>query len=959
MIRAFTKWTLLLSLLFSLGLSSVYAQEEETEETKKEKVKIKVTGVVKGEQGDGIPDIPLPAANIIVQGKAVGTTTDKDGAFTLETKAVLPVDIAISMYGFKTAVFTVNKEEFELGDVMLEEGPVLGQNEVTGPSRVAESQMQSAVPLEVLNSGNIDEAAGHNYYDAISDFSGVGSITPSLGLEIYNTRGFNNNINTRFVQLVDGVDATMPSLNYALGNLMGPSALDIERIELLPGTGSPMYGSGAFNGVLQTVTKDPFKHQGLSVMVKTGVNHINEPESENHLGFREPGATIDEVAPEPSPYFEGALRFAKTFLNDKLAIKLDGSFMQGNDWWATNFTNLNGNGNRFDDPIYNGLNVYGDEAVRPIFNQRDRITELVSRTGYDEKYLTNYDVVNYKGNASIHYNIFKDVKVGYGFNIGVGTNMHTEFNRIRFDEVNQWQHKAEVKGKHFFIRGSMTSENTNQSYDLGLTAIQINRAWKSDDLWYTDYENTFNSVFNGINRTTAHQEARRAADRGRLNPNSAEFDRELRKARTIADYDIGSRYALQSTLYNGEAMFDLSPFTGKIVDVMVGGNYKYYELDTRNNLMIDTEDNQLTNFERGGYIQLSRKFFKKENLKLSASVRYDESEQIEETRISPRASIVYTAYGENSNHNFRITYQEGFRMPSVMEQFMDVNIGSAIILGGLPGVYDRYQINDPNVYTLNSIDDFLLRYEQEVAAGKAPNLVLLDSTNTRLLQNHEFTSLKPESVTTYEGGYRGLINNRLMIDVSGYYSEFENFVGLRYVARPSIDGTVDPGGNLRNIRDRFFNVFGVYDNSSSLVTTYGGVARISYRSVKGYVIGASYAYNTIDLGDDADDLVAPFNTPEHRASMSFGQRELTNNKNLGFNITWNWQDAFEWESVYSQGTVKAFNTFDVQVSYKIEPLKSVVQLGGSNILNTRFENYFGGPTVGALYYLSVTMNLSM
>ena len=957
MIRAFTKCTLLLTLLFSLAVSPVFSQTTGDEKPESEKVKIKVTGTVKGEQGDAYPDIPLSGANIVIQGKPVGTTTNSDGKFTLSTKVSLPVDIAVSMFGFKTQILTLNKEEFDFGDITLEPGPVLGQNAVSGPTRVEESEMQSAVSIEVLNDGNLQEAGGHNYYDAISDFTGVGNVTPSLGFEVYNTRGFNNTTNTRFTQMVDGVDNTMPSLNLAVGNMTGPSELDVDRVELLPGTGSPIYGSGAFNGVLLTTTKDPFKHQGLSVMAKTGVNHINEADGENHLGARNGSSTTDDVAPTASPYFEGSLRYAKSFLNDKLAIKLDGSFTQGNDWWATNFDNLNGTGNRFDDPTYNGLNVYGDEDVKPIQNRLDRITELVSRTGYDEKYLTDYDVVNYKANAGIYYKVFKNVQIGYDFGIGVGTNMFTNFNRIRLDEANQWKHKAEIKGKYFFVRGSMVSESTRNSYDLGLTAININRAWKSDDLWYSDYERKFNEIFTGNNRVIAHQQARIEADRGRVEPGTAEFDREFRKTSGIGDYDRGSRYFLESVLYNVEGMFDLSPFTGSIVDITLGGSHRFYELNSSENIMIDNSGNELTNWERGGYLQLSRKFFKNDNIKLTASVRYDEAEQVADAMISPRASIVYTGKTENSNHNLRVAFQQGFRMPSMMEQFMDVNMGSVTVLGGLPGVYDYYDINNPNVYTLSSANTFLNKYEEELALGRSATLILLDSTNTRLLENHEFTSLKPESVSTYEGGYKALINNRFMVDINGYYSEFENFVGIRYVIRPSIDGTVDPGGNLRNIRDRDFTTYGVYDNSESLVTTYGGVAKVSYRSVKGYVVSGSYAYNKIDLGDDADDLVAPFNTPEHRASMSFGQRQLTDNKRLGFNVTWNWQDAFQWRSIYSEGIVKSFNTFDAQVSYKVPSLNSTVKLGGSNILNNRYSNYFGGPTLGALYYVSVRLDL--
>lgn len=961
MIRAFTRWTWLLSLLLSLGFHNSYAQEE-TDEASSEKVKVKVTGVVKGEQGEGYPDAPLFGADVVVQGKSSGTTTDRDGKFTIEVKAKLPIKIAITALGYKATVLSVNREEYDFGEIVLEAGPVLGQNLVSGPARKNETEMQSAVSLEVINSESIKEMGGHDYFDAMSDFVGIESVTTSLGFEVYNTRGFNNTFNTRFMQIVDGVDNAMPSFNLSVSNLMGPSELDIHQIELLPGTGSPIYGSGALNGAMLTTTKDPFKYQGLSAMAKTGVNHINPGGGRNHYGDGDvTGIDSDDgVSPEASAYFQAGLRYAKTFMDDRLAIKLDGSLTRGNDWWATDFTNLNSvGGSRWDDAAFNGLNVYGDEDVRPINNILEERTELVTRTGYDEKYLTNYDVINYRGNAGIYFKPTKKITVGYEFGMGYGDNMMTSFNRIRFKNASQWRHKAEVKGKNFFVRGTMTSESTGDTYDLGLTAINMNRAWKSDDLWYSDYEEEFNRIFNGTNKITAHRTARLAADRGRLNPGTAEFERELQKTRGINDYGRGGNMLLESVVYNGEGMFDLSPYTSKIVDVVVGGNYKFYEVQSFNNIMIDNDANELTNFERGGYLQLSRKLLKNENIKITVSARYDQSEQVEDDFISPRASIVYTGRKGDTQHNLRVAYQQGFRMPSIMEQFMNVDMGNATILGGLPGVYDAFDINDnPNVYTLASANQFLDLYEDEISNGISPTRVLTDSSNIDILESYNFSTLSPESVTTYEAGYKALFAGRFMVDLTGYYSEYQNFIGLRYVVRPAIDGTVDVGGNLRNIRDRDFATYGIYDNSASTVNSYGGVANFVYRSVKGYRVSASYALNMMDLGEDADDLVAAFNAPEHRASLSFGQKELSNNKNLGFNITWNWQDSYEWRSVYSEGLVKSFNTFDAQVSYKLESIKSIVKLGGSNLLNTRYSNYYGGPNVGALYYVSVTFDPS-
>ena len=64
-----------------------------------------------------------------------------------------------------------------------------------------------------------------------------------------NSRGFGTFANTRFVQLVDGMDNAAPALNFPLGNLLGMTETDVLNVELIPGTNSALYGANAMNGI--------------------------------------------------------------------------------------------------------------------------------------------------------------------------------------------------------------------------------------------------------------------------------------------------------------------------------------------------------------------------------------------------------------------------------------------------------------------------------------------------------------------------------------------------------------------------------------------------------------------------------------------------------------------------------------------------------------------------------------
>ena len=100
---------------------------------------------------------------------------------------------------------------------------------VVAASRVEESFLQSPVTVEKLNARAIRLSPAPSFFDAIENLKGVQVITPSLGFKVINARGFTNTTNVRFAQLVDGVDNQAPHIGGPIGNVLGPSDLDIQQ----------------------------------------------------------------------------------------------------------------------------------------------------------------------------------------------------------------------------------------------------------------------------------------------------------------------------------------------------------------------------------------------------------------------------------------------------------------------------------------------------------------------------------------------------------------------------------------------------------------------------------------------------------------------------------------------------------------------------------------------------------
>jgi iron complex outermembrane receptor protein len=146
----------------------------------------------------------------------------------------------------------------------------------------------------------------------------------------------------------------------------------------------------------------------------------------------------------------------------------------------------------------------------------------------------------------------------------------------------------------------------------------------------------------------------------------------------------------------------------------------------------------------------------------------------------------------------------------------------------------------------------------------------------------------------------------------------------------------------------------VYTNAKNTYYNFGSALGITYNFYKKYTVAGNVNFNKMKSLQANDIFVTGFNTPEWTTNISFGNREIV--KNLGFNIVWRWQDAFLWESPLVTGGVSSFSTVDAQLSLHLPQLKSLVKLGAANVLNKRYIQYAGGPTIGGIYYLAVTVD---
>lgn len=883
---------------------------------------------------------PVPSANVIVVGKSEGTVADFDGNFTLTTNEAPPFNLRVTSLGYTDAEVTVTANNQTL-TVTLNESSTMLDEIVISASRTPERLFESPVSVERFGLKEIQNTAAASFYGGLENLKGVDINTNSLTFQSINTRGFASFANTRFMQLVDGMDNSSPALNFVLGNLVGMNDLDVQSVEILPGASSALYGANAFNGILFMRSKSPFDFQGISSYFKTGL-------------------TSQEAAGD-NPYYDVGIRAAHAF-SDKFAVKANFSYMQGTDWFAVNQTDLSNPGADRSNPAYDGLNVYGDDFSIPL--NFDALAGLpsgtlgsarVTRTGYLESDLTDYDAQSVKFDGAVHYRPFgDDLEIVWNSRIGRGSTLYQGANRYYIDNFSLQQHKLEIRNDNFFVRGYITSENAGDSYDTRFTAININRRWKGDQQWFQQYAQTFIGAKLGIGSgllatdEQAHAAARAAADTGRLLPGTPEFQSAFNAVTSDGDLTTGSRFIDRTKLRHMDANYNFSHLTADFADIQVGGSFREYELNSQGTIFTDI-DGPISYSEFGLYTQIQKQFLD-DRLKFTGSVRYDKNEFFDGF-FSPRASLTYTA-GENRNHNFRASWQTGFRNPTTQDLFIGLNAGAAILVGSAPSNLDRYSITLP-VSPEGQIDTGLSNvtltgrdaYENAFSAS-ALQQGRIEASNTNLVQ--------PEQVVALEVGYRGQIG-KVTIDGNVYYNQFNDFISQRNVIVPLYGQVGDNSLSLQALGNQDTQVFQVYTNSLTEVESYGATIGVEAKVFGDFDFGINYTWADFEFDQAADpDFRPQFNTPEHKVKASFGNTQVF--KNVGFNINYRWSDTFLWQNAFADGDVPSFSVLDAQVSFAVPSIDSIFKVGGANLLNQEYFTAVGTGFIGAQYYVSWTIN---
>ncbi len=919
----------------------------------------------------------IPAVSVTLKGGSSGTFTDDRGNFRLTTTQTPPFVLVFTSIGFEPREFSLNAAG---NPVQIDFTPTssLGTEVVVSASRVPERILESPVSIERVSSAAIRNSPATDYYNVIRTLKGVDVTTSSLTFNSVTSRGFNGSGNPRFNQFVDGMDNQAPGLNFSVGSVIGLTQLDVDNIELLQGASSALYGSGGMTGTMLITSKDPFKYQGISLEIKEGIMH---------LGKGDPYSA--------SPYHDMAFRWGIK-VSDKFAFKIGAQYIQAQDWAATNTSDYTGvgaglgnhpiPGTRASDPNYDGVNIYGDETTAnmqvvanqvlavatarytanyemasggipptqaqvnaflatnpqtsPFYNglQAGIIpNKNVSRTGYKETDVIDNKTEILRLSGGFYYKFTPHVQLSLTGNYGTGNTVYTGSDRYNLKDLKMGQYKLELRSDKWFLRAYTTQENSGQAYNATVTTRLLNEGWGGGStVWYPTFVGNYVGAYSqavgaGADPATAQSAAfafaRQQADVNRPAPGSAQFKQILDSVRS-KPIPYGGLFLDRTNMYQGEGQYNLTDCV-KFAEVLVGASLRQYVLNSQGTLFADSAG-RINTTEYGAYLQISKKFFD-DKLKLTASGRYDKNENFQ-GKFTPRFSAVLTVAKDNY---IRASYQNAYRFPSNQNQWINLNTGAGILIGGLPSLRTFYHFDTNPVYTVASVNAF----------GAS---ALAGSPNPGLLKVQSFGTFKPETVNSYELGYKGLYDKTVLLDVYGYYAQYPDLLGRVSVIQSN-------NGSPTGLLTGQYTGFSVSVNSAQSVYTYGFGLSIDYLLPNNFAISANISTDHIHNPDST--FTTYFNTPAYRFNLGLSNSGFGYQKRFGFSVQYRWQDSYFTESDFKQGDVSAFGTLDGQISFKFPDIRSQIRLGATNILDHYYITQYGNPAIGGLYYVSLGYNI--
>ncbi|TVR80274.1 MAG: TonB-dependent receptor [Chitinophagaceae bacterium] len=894
---------------------------------------------------------PLAGVNIVIKGTTTGTTSDFDGNYTLRIPRQETTTVVFRFIGHQEQeVVILSSSNNVTRNIILQDSDIDLNPVIVSASRRQEKILDAPASITVLGQREIENNIALSPIDNLKTVPGIDIVNTGLVSSDVASRGFNNIFSGSILTIVDNRIARVPSLRVNAYQMIPNVDDDIERIEVLRGPASALYGPNSASGVMHIITRSPLDMEDdfeTSISVGGGI--------ERSVGT----ATIRHAAK----------------INDRLGIKISGSYMQGQDWRFENPENELPSG----DSIYLGRqSPEGRELTGEALPAR----------------LENF-IRNYGGEIRLDYRFSDRSELILSGGLNSATNL--ELTGIGAAQAIDWRYgygQARFRYGRLFTQFFVNTSNSGDTYltRTGDLIVDRSKLYVAQIQHSSDFVDERLRLIYGVDALFTRPDTD-----GTINGRNEDSDGiDEFGAYVQGDFKINQQFSLVGATrldyHNFVDDLFFSPRAGIIYKPTARHTFRAtynraFGSPSSNNLSLDILQTQDV-FGLGGMLG-SENFFPGTNVRAIGNregFTFSRTNGVPQYR-SPFAPLV----GATGDQFFDLQDEN---MKNAHWNVVTGIVRANFIAQGFPESIVDDILN-------NIIPNVLQDVEKKMMLATQQSDVPFRDVSPDDVK--DLKSINNSITQTYEIGYKGILFDRLMFSADLYWSDISDFVSPLVVVTPNVffdpqtmaaylgpeiqAALEDPDNeNLKNLLESFvdpnpgpfltavltdasaqipfgtvgFNEFAdndlyvTYTNIGS-VNLWGADVGLTFLVNDDFRIFGSYSYASKDTFtvEGAQGGYISLNAPQHKASFGFDYQF----SNIGLNVggLWRWQDRFLANSAAYVGEVPAFNVIDVQAGYRM-PFSENTRLSIyiQNVLNHEYQSFAGTPKLGRLTLLRLS-----
>ncbi|MCH7886786.1 MAG: TonB-dependent receptor [Candidatus Marinimicrobia bacterium] len=913
------------------------------------------TASLSGRVTDAETGEALEGTNVVVAGPSLtelrGTATAADGTYSIGDLPVGLYDVTVTYIGYKTAAASVSlaADQHRIIDFALNPEAVLGQELVVSISRSEEKILEAPAAVSVITAKDIEGRPTLSPADHLQGIPAVDIVSNGINQKNVVVRGFNNIFSGSLLSLTDNRIGRVPSLRLNAHNFYTMTNEDIERIEVVLGPGSALYGPNSASGVFHIITKSPFGSEGTIVSLGGGERSI----------------------------LMGSVRHAGS-INDKIGYKISAQSYQGNDWESQ-------------DPAEPDSILKGQESIS---NAR------------------NFDVEKIAGESRIDYRVSDDMTIIVNGGFNRATNLEpTGVGWAQADAWTYTYFQGRLLYKDFFAQAFLNQSDAGDSRLLRpnsyspivdkstLSVIQLQHGMELGERQRFTY---------GVDVLRTRPETEGTINgRNEEDDDINEFGVYLQSKTALTDkldFVAAGRYDDHSRLEDPV----ISPRAALVFKPTSKDNFRLtynraFSTPSSNNLFLDL-------LAASQAMPPSLVPFLGPTLFDIYGRGVPESGFNFQFGDDGRAQMV-SLYGGALFVAGAIPAPNTYLPPdvnSVWPVIRQLTIGGAAADPATQALLDAIlpaQLSEtvPGLLlVLNTAYDA----DEETSATNQPFL-----PPSRAVANVD--QIRETITTTFELGYKGLVTDKFLLTASVYNTVIEDFVGPlsietphvfidpatfvpaltgdispRYVAVlisqgvdqataeaiaaglvPGVPGAADIAADIAvtfgplpiglispQEEQNATDVIVTYRNFADKITLTGGEVGFTYLVNDRWRIGGNYAYVDKNLFKNLDKIAdVALNAPKKKYTVKLGYTDAE--KGLDVNLRLRFVGEFPVISAVFEGTVESYSLIDLNLGYDIPlggPGRTRFTVTAQNILNNEHQEFVGAPEIGRLVVARIT-----